>query len=104
MITKYPQTSKMLTIQYRMNKDIMKWSSESMYGGELVAAPEVENHLLKDNEEYKAPASAENEDEESLQLMLNNSLYLIDTSFCKMFESVEADTSSKYNIGEASLV
>ena len=103
VITKYPDTSKMLKIQYRMNENIMKWSSEAMYGNELVAAPEVAHHLLSDNEELKI-ADSDDPDTEDLQLFLTNSLYIIDTSYCKMYESVEADTSSKYNMGEASLV
>ena len=106
MINKYPQTSKMLTIQYRMNQNIMKWSSEAMYGNELTAAPEVATHLLSDSEELKVPEDIENSkiDPEELQAYLDNSIYLIDSSYCKMYESVETDTRSKSNIGEASLI
>ena len=87
-----------------MNVGIMKWSSECMYSGELIAAEEVKHHLLSDNPECKIPVSIEGEDLSHLKSLISNCLYIIDTSFCKMYESVESDTSSKYNIGEASLV
>ncbi|CAI2381697.1 unnamed protein product [Moneuplotes crassus] len=103
MINKYPEASKMLTIQYRMNEKIMKWSSEAMYGNELVAAPEVADHLLSDNEELKLPENPDCDTEE-LKTFLENPLYLIDTSYCKMYESVEEDSGSKSNIGEGSLI
>lgn len=48
---------KVLTSQYRMNKLIMQWSSDTMYDGLLFAHQSVENHLLTDlpgvdNNEY----------------------------------------------------
>lgn len=36
----------LLTTQYRMNSDIMEFSSQYFYGGRLVAAPEVANRLV----------------------------------------------------------
>jgi ATP-dependent RNA/DNA helicase IGHMBP2 len=42
------QASAMLTVQYRMHKDIMDWSSKEMYGGALIAHPSVEGHTLAD--------------------------------------------------------
>jgi ATP-dependent RNA/DNA helicase IGHMBP2 len=101
VITLYPEVSKMLKIQYRMNERIMQWSSESMYNNELLAAPGVATHRLCDSEEYKIPTDWEDDD---LHRFLEDSLFIIDTSYCKMFESVEMDTNSKYNVGEASLV
>jgi len=38
---------RMLTTQYRMHDDIMRWSSEQMYQGRLVSHPSVASHLLK---------------------------------------------------------
>ena len=103
MINKYPGSSTMLTIQYRMNESIMKWSSEAMYKNELTAAPWVSGHLLSDNEELKVPEMPDIDSEE-FRAYLTNPLFLIDTSCWKMYESVESDTSSKFNLGEASLV
>lgn len=102
VITKYPNVSKMLKIQYRMNEDIMKWSSESMYNNELIAAPEVAHHLLSDSDQYRVPS--ENGDDEDYAKFLANSLFMVDTSYCKMFEGVQEDSGSKFNLGEASLV
>ena len=39
---------RMLRVQYRMHADIMRWSSEALYKGRLVAHESVEKHLLKD--------------------------------------------------------
>ena len=75
-----------------------------MYNGELIAAEEVKHHLLIDNKECKIPEATTGEDLDHFKALLSHCLYLIDTSYWKMYESVEADTSSKYNIGEASLV
>ena len=41
---------RMLTIQYRMHEDIMKWSSDELYGGRLSASDDVRSHLLRDLE------------------------------------------------------
>lgn len=41
---------RMLTTQYRMNADIMRWSSEALYEGRLKAHASVEKHLLTDLE------------------------------------------------------
>ena len=77
-----PHLVKMLKIQHRMNEDIMFWSSECMYGGELVAAPQVVDQLLGDSNRYKVPGGREmspleNEDQ---QHFLEQSLFCIDTS------------------------
>lgn len=37
---------RMLTTQYRMHEDIMKWSSDKLYDGKLKADDCVSNHLL----------------------------------------------------------
>ena len=48
LIRNHPELVKMLKIQHRMNEKIMSWSSECMYKGELVAAPNVADQLLED--------------------------------------------------------
>jgi ATP-dependent RNA/DNA helicase IGHMBP2 len=40
--------SEMLTVQYRMHRDIMDWSSKELYGGKLTAHPSVAEHTLAD--------------------------------------------------------
>jgi superfamily I DNA and/or RNA helicase len=38
----------LLVVQHRMNEEIMRFPSEQMYGGKLVAAPSVKGHVLED--------------------------------------------------------
>jgi len=40
--------SEMLTVQYRMHRDIMDWSSKELYGGKLTAHASVARHTLGD--------------------------------------------------------
>jgi ATP-dependent RNA/DNA helicase IGHMBP2 len=46
------EISRMLQIQYRMNEEIMNWSSNEFYEGKLVAHDSVKDRLLTDLEEY----------------------------------------------------
>ncbi|PNW77576.1 hypothetical protein CHLRE_10g442650v5 [Chlamydomonas reinhardtii] len=46
--TSVPTASAMLTVQYRMNKAIMQWSSDELYHGKLTAHPSVAEHTLRD--------------------------------------------------------
>jgi superfamily I DNA and/or RNA helicase len=39
---------RMLTVQYRMHRDIMKWASDELYESKLTAPDEVAQHLLCD--------------------------------------------------------
>ncbi|KAJ7381195.1 DNA-binding protein SMUBP-2 [Desmophyllum pertusum] len=83
---------RMLTTQYRMNEAIMKWSSEKLYEGRLIADSSVKSHLLKD-----LPGIQET-DETSLPLLL------IDTAGCDVREKEVEDEVSKGNEGEADIV
>ena len=74
-----------------------------MYNNELIAAESVANHLLSDDDLYKLP-DKESMYYEECKLLMSNPWYMIDTSYCKMYESVDLESSSKYNIGEASLI
>ncbi|XP_076339432.1 DNA-binding protein SMUBP-2-like isoform X2 [Tachypleus tridentatus] len=84
--------TKMLTVQYRMHKDIMNWASKHMYQQKLVSHPSVASHLLKD-----LPGVEENES-------TSVPLLLIDTTGCGHWEMELADKESKGNEGEADLV
>ncbi|NXB17002.1 SMBP2 protein, partial [Rhagologus leucostigma] len=83
---------RMLTVQYRMHRDIMEWASSELYGGRLSAHPSVAQHLLRDlpgvscTEETSVP------------------LLLIDTAGCGLFELEVEDEQSKGNPGEVQLV
>ena len=41
-----PDTVRLLTVQYRMNEELMRFSSEWFYGGRLEAAPEVRQRSM----------------------------------------------------------
>ncbi len=43
----------MLTIQYRMNEEIMNWSSHEFYDNKLTAHDDVKDHLLTDLKEVE---------------------------------------------------
>ena len=45
---RHPESVKLLTVQYRMNEELMRFSSDWFYGGRLVAAPEVRHRSLLD--------------------------------------------------------
>ncbi|KAM4898490.1 DNA-binding protein SMUBP-2 [Sylvia borin] len=86
------QAVRMLTVQYRMHRDIMEWASSELYGGRLSAHPSVAQHLLRD-----LPGVSSTE-ETSIPLLL------IDTAGCGLFELEVEDEQSKGNPGEVQLV
>lgn len=83
---------RMLTIQYRMNSDIMEWASKEMYQGRLTAHSSVKAHLLKD-----LPGVASVEE-------TGTALLLIDTAGCGLNETEDTDELSKGNPGEVDIV
>ncbi|NXB39494.1 SMBP2 protein, partial [Eulacestoma nigropectus] len=83
---------RMLTVQYRMHRDIMEWASSELYGGRLSAHPSVAQHLLRD-----LPGVSSTE-ETGIPLLL------IDTAGCGLFELEVEDEQSKGNPGEVQLV
>ena len=83
---------RMLSPQYRMNENIMKWSSDTFYKSHLKAADSVQKHLLCD---LKSAVKDENTE---------IPLLLIDTTGCEMHELESSDEISKANEGEVALV
>ena len=82
-VIKYnPQLVRMLKIQHRMNENIMFWSSECMYGGELAAAPKVADQLLGDSKKYKISNAGKLSalDLEDQEYFLTESLFFIETN------------------------
>lgn len=83
---------RMLVTQYRMHELIMRWSSDRLYAGRLLAHASVAAHLLRDL------PGVEDNDDTALPLLL------IDTAGCGMVELDTPDDESKGNEGEADLV
>lgn len=80
----------MLTEQYRMNHNIMQWSSEEMYDNKLTAHPNVADHTLADLPGVDKDAT------DSIPVLL-----LIDTAGCDHEEEIGEDGVSRANPGEA---
>jgi superfamily I DNA and/or RNA helicase len=81
-----------LTVQYRMHRTIMNFSSKTFYDGELVADRSVADHLLCDLPGVMHSPATEHPVE------------FIDTAGAEFGEEVEADGESKFNLREARLV
>jgi len=87
-----PQISRRLTTQYRMHAQIMQFSSEEFYESSLVAAAEVQGHLLCD-----LPGA-------TLSEVTSTPLRFIDTAGAGYDESIEPDGESRFNPQEAAIV
>ncbi|KAK9825119.1 hypothetical protein WJX74_010900 [Apatococcus lobatus] len=80
--------SQMLTVQYRMHKDIMSWASAALYHNLLTAHSSVAHHTLSD----LPGVQVGEQKEEGLGPLL-----LLDTAGCDMDEQAEDGSGSKYN-------
>lgn len=76
-----PNVVSMLTMQYRMHRDIMRFSSDWFYHGQLTAAPEVDNRSI---------------------LSLDRPMVWIDTSSLDYGETLKGE--SRFNQEEADLL
>ena len=81
-----------LTVQYRMNESIMRFSSDHFYDGTLIADASVKRHRLCD-----LPNVEEND-------FTTEPLLLIDTAGAGYEEELEPDGQSKLNHGEAKVI
>ncbi len=84
--------SRRLTLQYRMHREIMQFSSQEFYEGSLRAHASVENHLLRD-------LSGVSADE-----LTGTAVTFIDTAGAGYDEEAEPDGDSRFNPDEAGLV
>lgn len=48
LVENHPESVSLLTVQYRMNREIMRFSNDWFYGGVMKAAPEVEHRGILD--------------------------------------------------------
>jgi ATP-dependent RNA/DNA helicase IGHMBP2 len=90
-IQRQPQTASMLQVQYRMNEDIMRFSSRYFYHDELIAHETVQHHAL------------EKMTEEGIPVKLAPVDYM-DTAGCGFTEAQDPETLSRYNDEEAQLL
>ena len=81
-IERHPQSASMLQVQYRMNEDIMKFSSDYFYRGELIADESVKNHTVNN----LSPVD------------------FIDTAGCGYNETQDPETLSHFNEEEAQVL
>ena len=95
--------ARMLTVQYRMNEAIMKWSSDEFYESRLVAHESVADHDLGGLRGVAArlEAGGGGEEEEELSRCV---LHMVDTTGCDLFERQDDEDSSYANEGEAEAV
>ena len=91
--------AKMLTVQYRMNERIMRWASDEMYEGKLVAAPTAARRVLGGVEEENGSHSDGSSSD--VDPKRHPALVLVDTAGCDMEEHCEEEGDSKDNPGEA---
>lgn len=85
--------ARMLTVQYRMHEDIMRWASDELYEGKLTAAAAVARHTL-------GGVGGGGDDGGGGHPVL----MLVDTAGCDMEEHCEEEGDSKDNPGEAAAV
>jgi superfamily I DNA and/or RNA helicase len=84
--------SRLLTVQYRMHEDIMQFSSQQFYGGQLIADQSVSRHRLAD-----LPGMTANP-------LTETPVLCIDTAGASLDDEIEPDGYSKLNRGEAEMV
>jgi ATP-dependent RNA/DNA helicase IGHMBP2 len=82
-ISRHPQMSSMLQVQYRMHHSIMEFSSAYFYNNELVAHDSVKDQLLRPNQ---------------------SPIDFIDTAGCGFNEAQDPETLSRFNEEEAYLL
>jgi superfamily I DNA and/or RNA helicase len=86
------QVTRLLNVQYRMHQQIMTFSSDHFYAGQLIADESVAKHQLHD-----LPSVEENE-------LTREPVTFIDTAGAGWDEEIEPEGLSKLNPQEAALV
>ncbi|MEH0157178.1 AAA domain-containing protein [Limibacter armeniacum] len=89
VMVRQKETSVMLEVQYRMNEQIMQFSNEQFYDGELKADDSVKNHVLSESSELP---------------QLSTAVEFVDTAGCGYVEAMYPETQSRYNEEEAALL
>jgi ATP-dependent RNA/DNA helicase IGHMBP2 len=81
--------TRQLTVQYRMHREIMEYSSQCFYGGSLIADDSVREHLLTDLVSAPHPE------------MMTTAVTFVDTAGAGWDEEQEEDGESRFNPQEA---
>lgn len=87
----YPDFTHLLHVQYRMNEEIMAFSSGQFYEHRLCAAPTVQHHQISMQDAHR-------------QATWNKPLLFVDTAGCGFDETTEKESGSKRNEEEARLL
>lgn len=96
LVAKAPEACRTLTVQYRMNRKIMDWSSKEMYENKLIADKSVEESSLQEYLNIDAAGDT---------LDFLHPLLMIDTAYCGLLETVSEEQDSGYtNEGEAAVI
>ena len=97
--------AQMLTVQYRMNESIMKWSSDEFYKSKLVAHESVADHTLSQLKHVEeATNNGDNLGEDDDMDLGECVLHMVDTTGLEMFERQDEENLSYSNDGESEAV
>jgi ATP-dependent RNA/DNA helicase IGHMBP2 len=96
---------KLLDIQYRMNEKIMNFSSKELYEGKLHAHDSVKSHKVIDmlHKEVSENSESQPSSIDDRIGILDQNLLLLNTNGFEFYESVDIDSTSRFNIGEAKI-
>ena len=107
MISTYgDKVTRLLNTQYRMNENIMKFSSVELYEDKLIADDTVKEHTLKDliSDRYKQDKDLLEEISSSDDFCIfDKPLILLNTSGLDFFETRDTETLSSFNVAECEL-
>ncbi len=100
LVRENPEIKSMLTRQYRMHEDIMEFSSQEFYSGDLEADSSVAKHTLEDLELDQGAVDGSWKD----VFDPGEPVVFVDTSDIEAPERIRPGSTSKYNPGEAEIV
>ena len=107
MVSTYgDKVTRLLNTQYRMNEQIMKFSSKELYEDKLIADSTVKEHTIKDliSSRFKQDnALIEEIKSQDEFCIFDKPLILLNTSGLEFFETRDTETLSSFNIAECEL-
>ena len=84
---------RMLNTQYRMNENIMNFSSKELYDSKLLADESVKSHTVND-------LIDEEQEIDDKFTIKDKSVVYVNTSGCEFFETLDPESLSRFNVGE----